>query len=52
MAYVYSCDCGYVVRGETAEEFVADMEAHIKQAHPDMVGKLSREDMLAFGEEQ
>ena len=52
MAYVYSCDCGYVVRGENEEEFVADMEVHIEQAHPDMVGKLSRDDMLALGEEQ
>ena len=52
MAYVYSCDCGYVVRGETAEESVADMEAHIDNAHPDMVGKLSRQDILAVAEEQ
>jgi predicted small metal-binding protein len=52
MAYVYSCDCGYVVRGETAQEFVADMESHIEQVHPDMVEKLSREDMLALAEEQ
>jgi hypothetical protein len=52
MAFVYSCDCGHVVRGETVEAFIADMEAHIDQVHPDMVGKLSREDMLALGEEQ
>ncbi len=45
MAYVYSCDCGYVCRGETAEEFVADVEAHIGEAHPDLVGKVSREDI-------
>jgi predicted small metal-binding protein len=52
MAYVYSCDCGYVARDETADEFVADIEAHIDQAHPDMIGKLSREDILALAEEQ
>ena len=52
MAYVYSCDCGYVARDETADEFVADIEAHIDRAHPDMIGKLSREDILALAEEQ
>jgi predicted small metal-binding protein len=52
MAYVYSCDCGYVARGDTAEAFVADVEEHIARAHPDMVGKLSREDILALAEEQ
>lgn len=52
MAYVYSCDCGYVARGETAEEFIADVEAHVDQVHPDMVGKLSREEVLALAEEQ
>ena len=25
MAFVYSCDCGYVARGENAAEFVADV---------------------------
>jgi predicted small metal-binding protein len=52
MAYVYSCDCGYVARGETEDEFVADVEAHIDQTHPDMIGKVSREDILALAEEQ
>ncbi len=52
MAYVYSCDCGYVARGETAEQFVADIEAHVAAAHPDMVGKLAADDILALAEEQ
>lgn len=52
MAYVYSCDCGWSARAETAEAFVDDIEAHIEQAHPDMAGKLSREDILALAEEQ
>jgi predicted small metal-binding protein len=52
MAYVYSCDCGYVARGENVDAFVQDVEAHIADAHPDMVGKLSREDIIALAEEQ
>jgi predicted small metal-binding protein len=52
MPYVINCDCGYVVRAETEDELVASAEAHIQDAHPDMVGKVGREDLLAMAEEQ
>jgi predicted small metal-binding protein len=52
MAYVINCDCGYVVRGEDEDELIQNAEAHIQDAHPDMVGKVSREDLLAQAEEQ
>jgi hypothetical protein len=51
MAFVYSCDCGYVGRGETAEDFVTVIEHHVEVTHPEMVGKLSRDDILALAEE-
>jgi predicted small metal-binding protein len=51
MAYVINCDCGYVARGETEDELVEDLSRHIEQVHPDMVGTVSEEDMLAMGEE-
>jgi predicted small metal-binding protein len=52
MAYVINCDCGYVVRGDDEDELIQNAEAHIQDAHPDMVGKVSREDLLAQAEEQ
>ena len=52
MAYVINCDCGYVVRADNEDELVTNAEAHIQDAHPDMVGKVSREDFLAMAEEQ
>jgi predicted small metal-binding protein len=52
MAYVINCDCGYVVRAETEDELVDNANAHIEDAHPDMVGKVSREEFLAMAEEQ
>jgi predicted small metal-binding protein len=52
MAYVINCDCGYVVRAETEDELVANAEAHIQDAHPDMVGKLGRDEFLAMAEDQ
>jgi predicted small metal-binding protein len=52
MAYVINCDCGFVVRGETEDEIVSAGQAHIADAHPDLVGKMSRDDLLAIAEEQ
>jgi predicted small metal-binding protein len=51
MAKVINCECGHVVRGETEEELLANAEAHINRDHPDLVGKLSREDLLGMAEE-
>ena len=51
MAKVIHCDCGFVVRGETDEQLLAAANAHIRDAHPDMAGKVSAEDLLAMAEE-
>lgn len=51
MAKVINCECGYTVRGETDDELVANAEAHIRTDHPEMVGKMSREDVMAMAEE-
>lgn len=50
MAKLINCECGQVVRGETDEELVANAFAHIDRDHPELVGKLSREDVLAMAE--
>lgn len=51
MAKLINCECGQVVRGETDDELVANAEAHMRSDHPDMVGKVSREDLLGMAEE-
>jgi predicted small metal-binding protein len=51
MAKVINCECGYVVRGDTDDELLARAEAHMREAHPEMAGKVSREDLLAMAEE-
>lgn len=51
MAKLINCECGAVVRGETDDELVANAEAHIGRHHPDLAGKLSREDILGMSEE-
>ena len=48
MVKEFTCELdGLVMRGETDDELVARVERHIAEAHPDLVGKLSREDILA-----
>jgi len=46
-----NCECGFVVRGETDDELVAHAEAHMRRDHPDLVGKVSRDDVLGMAEE-
>ena len=51
MARIINCECGRTVRGETDEEVVANAEAHVRQDHPELVGSITREDLLAMAEE-
>ena len=51
MARLVNCECGEVVRGETDDDLVAKVSEHVERDHPDLVGKLSREDVIAMSEE-
>jgi Protein of unknown function (DUF1059) len=45
------CVCGYVVKGEDDDELWQNAQNHLRQDHPDLVGKVSRADLLAQAEE-
>ena len=51
MAKLINCECGYVVRGDDDEDLLRNADAHIRGNHPELVGKLSRDDLLAMSEE-
>jgi len=51
MSKVINCECGQVVRGETDDELIRSAEEHVNRDHPDLVGKITREDLLAMAEE-
>ena len=51
MAKVINCECGETVRADSDDELVRKVEQHVAAAHPDLVGKMSREDVLAMAEE-
>ena len=51
MARVINCECGYKVQGADDDELVRNAEEHINREHPEMVGKVSRDDLLGMAEE-
>jgi predicted small metal-binding protein len=51
MAKVIRCQCGFLGRGETVEEAATTIEAHMRSDHPELVGKVTREDLVAMAEE-
>jgi predicted small metal-binding protein len=51
MSKVINCECGQVVRGETDDELIQNAQEHVNRDHPDLVDKITREDLLAMAEE-
>jgi predicted small metal-binding protein len=51
MAKQVDCPCGETVRGDTDDELVANVEAHIRDQHPDMVGTMSRDQILGMAQD-
>jgi Protein of unknown function (DUF1059) len=45
------CVCGRVVRGDDDDELWRNAQEHIQEDHPELVGKVSRADLLAQAEE-
>jgi len=50
MAMVINCECGRVIRAETEKELLDAAEEHVNRDHPELVGKVSRDDLLAMAE--
>jgi predicted small metal-binding protein len=51
MAQVIHCPCGADVRGDSDDELVSAVEQHVREKHPDMVGKMDRAQILEMAEE-
>jgi predicted small metal-binding protein len=45
------CVCGVVVKGEDDDELWERAQEHLRSDHPELVGKVSRADILAQAEE-
>jgi hypothetical protein len=51
MSKIINCECGEVIRAEDDDELVGKVGRHVEAAHPELVGKMSRDDVLAMAEE-
>jgi predicted small metal-binding protein len=51
MTKIINCECGYVARGETEDEVVLLIQEHMREDHPDLLEKVSREDLVGWIEE-
>lgn len=51
MGKVINCECGEVVRADSDDELVQKVELHVRASHLEMVGKMTRDDILAMAEE-
>ncbi len=49
MAKFIQCDCGYVARGETDDELVADAQKHAREVHN---MEITREQVLAMAQRE
>ena len=50
MAMKVDCPCGATIRGESDDELVGNVEQHVQDQHPDMVGSMSREQILGMAQ--
>ena len=48
MAKVINCDDGVVVTGDTDQELLSNARRHIRDAHPELDGQLSDDQLLAM----
>jgi hypothetical protein len=46
-----NCICGRVLKAEDDDELWAKAQDHLRDDHPDLVGNVSRADILAQAEE-
>ena len=51
MGMVVNCECGEIVRADGDDELVAKVEQHVAAAHPELVGQMTRADILGMAEE-
>ena len=52
MRKLVNCECGEAIRGNSDAELIAAVQAHISRDHPDLVGKLTQQDILSMSEEE
>lgn len=50
MALRTVCECGYVIQGDDEDELWHNAQGHMAVLHPEMVGNVTREDIISGAE--
>jgi len=51
MAKQITCECGFVARSDSDTEVVEQIREHMRTDHPDLVERVSDDDLLGWIEE-
>jgi predicted small metal-binding protein len=51
MAKQIRCECGFVASGDTEDAVIASIRAHMREDHPELLDKVSRDDLAGWIEE-
>jgi predicted small metal-binding protein len=51
MARLINCECGYVARGESDDGVIELIRDHMRSDHPELLEKVTREDLQGWIEE-
>jgi predicted small metal-binding protein len=51
MSKQITCECGFVARAESDDEVVDQIRTHMRSDHPDLLDKVSNDDLLGWIEE-
>lgn len=51
MTKIIRCTCGFLARGADPAEAAAALESHLRSEHPELDGKVRRDDLEAMAEE-
>ena len=50
MSRQITCECGFIARGDTDDEVVAQIEDHIRNDHPELVQAVTRDEIAGWVE--
>ena len=50
MTYAITCECGYLIRGESEEDLIVAARGHISTNHPAIAAEATDADYLAMAE--
>jgi len=52
MSKKVDCPCGATMRGDEDDELVTNVQAHVRDEHPEMAGSMTREQILDMATEE